>query len=56
MTRAADGRLFHDMTDEDLARLARSRRLEIVEAWRSTPKLRGTNEADWNNLIARKPR
>jgi len=42
------------MTGEDLAALARSHGLEIVDAWRSVPKLRGTNEADWNNLIARK--
>jgi hypothetical protein len=43
------------MTPDGLSQLAKRHGLGVVEAWTSNSVLNGTNEADWNNLIARKP-
>jgi hypothetical protein len=36
-------------------RLVREAGLAVEESWRSANKLPGCNQADWNNMIARKP-
>lgn len=52
---AADGRTFHDMSADELAQLVRDAGLSVVEFWRSPNKGPGRNQADWHNIIARKP-
>lgn len=52
--KAADGRLFNDMSSDALGQLARDHGLVVEDSWRSKSKLQGTNEAEWNNVIARK--
>ena len=52
---ASDGRFFHNMTDDDLALLAKQHGLTLLESWHSDSKLEDANKVDWNNLIARKP-
>ena len=52
---AADGRLFNDMTADDLMRLVKNEGLTVEECWRTPERLPGSNEADWNNIVARKP-
>ena len=53
--RASDGRYFHEMTDDDLALLAKQHGLTPLESWHSDSKLEGSKTIDWNNLIVRKP-
>ena len=53
--RAKDGRLFHDLTLERLRRMVLDRGLTDERSWQSEPRMTGTNQAYWNNIIARKP-
>jgi SAM-dependent methyltransferase len=50
-----DGMLFHDMTPERLNDFATESGLKVVEMWSNESKLRGKNDAHWNNVIAIKP-
>ncbi len=52
---AKDGILFHDMTSDRLSKLATDNGLKVIEMWSNASKLQGTNEAQWNNIVARKP-
>jgi SAM-dependent methyltransferase len=50
-----NGILFHDMAPDRLNDLATESGLKVVEMWSNESRLRGRNDAHWNNVIARKP-
>ncbi|MBM3578848.1 MAG: class I SAM-dependent methyltransferase [Alphaproteobacteria bacterium] len=52
---AKDGILFHDMTPDRLNKLVADNGLKVIEMWSNKSRLHGSNEAHWNNVIARKP-
>jgi len=52
---AKDGIIFHDMTSDRLGKFAADNGLKVIEMWSNASRLHGTNEAQWNNIVARKP-